>query len=110
MIAPARPTAAAAFARADEAHSKIDGHEALCAERYENIHETLGTMKKILGWAGGSMFTLLFATLGWLIAQQVSQNNADKATLRAQIEVLERAAATTPTDPTRVPYRPSTTP
>lgn len=85
---------AVARARADEAHTKIDGHEELCAERYKNIHETLGTMKTILGWAGGSIFSLLVATLGWLVVQQVSRNDDDKAMLRAQVEMLQARAST----------------
>lgn len=83
---------AVARGRADEAHTKIDGHEQLCAERYQNIHDTLGTMKTILGWAGGSIFSLLVATLGWLVVQQVNQNTDDKAVLRAQVEMLQRQA------------------
>lgn len=40
-----RPTAAVALAVAENAHAKIDSHEAVCAERYANIAATLTALK-----------------------------------------------------------------
>jgi hypothetical protein len=40
-----RPTAAVALAVAENAHAKIDSHEAVCAERYSAIFEKLGDLK-----------------------------------------------------------------
>lgn len=81
---------AVARARADEAHSKIEGHEELCAERYKNINDTLGTIKSILGWAGGSIFAVLVAMLGWLSVQEINRISDDKQMLQAQLEVLQQ--------------------
>jgi hypothetical protein len=33
------------------AYQKIEAHEDLCAERYRNIHETLGELKDGMKWA-----------------------------------------------------------
>lgn len=81
---------------AAKALDNIEGHERLCAERYGNINDTLKTIKSILGWAGGTIFTMLLATLGWLIVQQVSRNDDDKDLLRAQIESLARQVPAQP--------------
>jgi hypothetical protein len=75
--------------KAQKALDNISGHEDLCAERYDNINDTLKTIKQILGWAGGTIFTMLLATLSWLLVQQVSHNDDDKQMLRDQVQMLQ---------------------
>lgn len=65
---PDRQTVASAYAHAEAAHAKLDGHEKLCAERYGNIHDSLGELKKlvlgvILGVAGFALVTLVAVIL-----------------------------------------------
>lgn len=82
--------------KATKAADDIEGHEALCAERYKNINDTLGTIKRILAWAGTTIFGLLVGTLGWLVVQQVNRNDNDKELLRAQIELLQQQVPAQP--------------
>lgn len=34
---------------------RIVAHEMLCAERYKNIGDSIGSIKSILQWAGGAL-------------------------------------------------------
>lgn len=81
--------------KAQKALDNIEGHEDLCAERYTNINDTLKTIKSILGWAGAAIFSVMAGTLGWLVAQQIGQNDSDKQMLRAQIDLLQHPPAST---------------
>lgn len=59
------------------AKAEIDGHEAVCAERYENINQKLGPdgdirrqlgmMWKIFGFAGSTGFLIVMGMLAYLM-------------------------------------------
>ena len=57
-----RKTAAGAYA-------KIQAHEDLCAERYHNIHTTLGDIKGEQKTIRNAAWALLMAMIGWLAVQ-----------------------------------------
>lgn len=85
---------------AETAHLKIDGHEALCAERYLNIGSSIAEIKKLLGWVGTVLTTVLIGAFAWLYTQQVSANQNDIATnnrdlreLRSELGIPEESAA-----------------
>lgn len=44
------------------AHARMDTHEAVCAERYENI-------KALLKWIVGGLVALVFGLMGWMGVQ-----------------------------------------
>lgn len=48
----------------------IEGHEDICAERYQNIHEKLGMIFRIIAWAGGTGFLLIMGLLAFLAKTQ----------------------------------------
>lgn len=70
-----RPTIAGAVALAESAHAKIDSHEAICAERYSTIANTLADLKSdskdqrrliittLAGVAGSSVLLLISVIL-----------------------------------------------
>lgn len=89
--------ASLALTRAEEAHTKLDGHEDLCAERFAHIHTAIGgvtssvsTILKILAWGGTTLFGLLIAMLAFLGARTMSTNDTEVEMLRGQIERLEQ--------------------
>jgi len=61
-----------AYNHADKAHQKIDSHEELCAERYNNISITLTDMKATISGHGKLMWGILTAvstsSVGLLVA------------------------------------------
>jgi len=64
-----RKTVSDAYNHADNAHQKIDSHEELCAERYKNIHETLGEVKDAIKSHQKIAWGLVIAILGWMAVQ-----------------------------------------
>lgn len=83
-----RVTAADAMAVAHDAKASLESHEAVCAERYARIFETLADLKTLAKWAAGGVFGLLVALLGWMAVQMYSANNA-------RLEALESPPART---------------
>lgn len=73
------------------------GHEDLCAERYTNIGNEIAKLHGIFKWMGGAAFTVLLFTLGIIINQMNTANQAlaerNNAALMAatRIERLEDA-------------------
>lgn len=58
------------------AYDKIEGHEALCAERYEGIKNSIGDLTKTadelkgtLKWSARGIIALLISILGWALVQ-----------------------------------------
>lgn len=47
------------------AYAKLDGHEALCAERMLNIHGRINLLVKVVGWGGATAAALLIAVAGY---------------------------------------------
>lgn len=79
-----RATASGAMARADAAHQKIEDHEKLCAERYANIHSTLGELKTGQRGHSRAAWGIVLALLGWMAAQVWTAG-------QTRIDRLERA-------------------
>ena len=42
---------------------KLNAHEDLCAERYKNIHESIGDINRTVRWAAASLLTGMAAIL-----------------------------------------------
>ena len=92
MAESTSPVAYRALRRADEAHQIAEGahkaiasHEDLCAERYKNIHESLGTLKAIIAWGGSGLAALLLAVLAFLMVRLVTNNDGELQRLRDQV-------------------------
>lgn len=52
---------------AQRSTDRMVSHEELCAERYKNINDTLGTIKSILFWVGAA----LVAGMAGILLKQV---------------------------------------
>lgn len=65
-----------ARARADEAHTKIEAHEDLCAERYSNIHDKLGMIMKVMGWGGATLAITIISVMGFLAVRLIDANDS----------------------------------
>lgn len=57
-----RQTVAGAFA-------EIEKHEAVCAQRYENITDCIGEIKAELKWISRGVVAVLLAIAGWALVQ-----------------------------------------
>lgn len=79
----------------------IEQHEDICAERYRNINNSMtkietsvdkqfGEIKDILKWAGGALFSVIIALLGFLATQQFNANDQARKQAEAKIDLLER--------------------
>lgn len=92
--------------RAEAAHDKIDGHERLCAERYQNINKSMDDLKTGLKWLTALLLSVLIAVSGWSLTQQVSSVNQKQELINQQLmRMLERenrieSQQTQPTTPT----------
>lgn len=64
-----RKTVSDAYAHAESAHQKIDGHEDLCAERYKNINDSLADLKAAIKGHQKIAWGIVIALLGWMAAQ-----------------------------------------
>lgn len=80
--------------KAQEALSQIGAHEDLCAQRYDNIHDKLGLVLKVLGWGGGTIMTVLLG----IAARSMTLNSGptDAAYFKAKAEILEQQQARPP--------------
>lgn len=78
-----------AVAKANSAHERIDGHEELCAIRYNALQASVSDLKAVLAWAVGGILVLLLTVLGWLIIEKISANSAEQEALRIQIHELQ---------------------
>lgn len=58
------------------AYAKIEAHEELCAERYENIHAALGDLKTDGKEQRKVQWGVLVALLGFMALQLWNNNNA----------------------------------
>ena len=54
------------------AYDKIEGHEALCAERYSRIHESIDEIKGGMRWIIGGLATIVMGLLAWMAVQLYS--------------------------------------
>lgn len=61
-MSDARQTVAGAYA-------EIEKHEAVCAERYGNIHTAIGDLKAELKWITRGVVAVLIAISGWALVQ-----------------------------------------
>lgn len=65
------------------AYDKIAAHEDLCAERYKNIHESLGDLKDSASTSKKTLWGVLLTLLGFMAVQLYTANDA-------RLEALER--------------------
>jgi hypothetical protein len=72
--------------KAQKALDEIGSHEKLCAERYDNIHDKLGLVLKVLGWGGATIMTVLLG----IAARSMTVNDDQSAVLKAKVELLEQ--------------------
>lgn len=70
----AQATAQAAMAMATQfgdtatkALHQIGTHEVVCSERYKNVNDSIGVLRRIGAWVLGLMGTSMVAALGYLI-------------------------------------------
>lgn len=68
------------------AYDRIESHEDLCAERYANIHASIGDIKAWMKWGVGGVLALAASLFGFM-AQELYANNAER------MDRLERPAA-----------------
>jgi hypothetical protein len=61
-----RKTASDAFAKAEDALQRIDSHEAICAERYKNINDTLGEVKGAVKEHQRAAWGVVIALIAWM--------------------------------------------
>lgn len=85
-----------AMAKAEQNARDIEGHEDICAERYENIREKLGMLFKIIAWAGGSAFAIVMGLLAFLAKTQFDQIKTLQSAVGQRTELLERAQSVPP--------------
>lgn len=52
------------------------------------INDKLDRQEGIMKWAGGLLFSLILAVLGWSLLQQISANSAQMENNEKQIELL----------------------
>lgn len=71
----------------------IENHEEICAERYAGIHASMGEIKNILKWAGGTLFSIIISLLAWLALQQFNANDQARKSAETKIELLEKQIA-----------------
>jgi hypothetical protein len=55
---------------------------------HESVSEKIDQIQSGLKWAGTLIITLLLSVLGWSVLQQINANEAQKAELQNQIELL----------------------
>jgi hypothetical protein len=67
------------------AHAKIDAHEAVCAERYKNIHGRLDDVKRAQGRHELATWGLLVAILGFLATQAYNDLKHPPAAIAAAV-------------------------
>jgi len=99
-----------ALTMAREAKQEIDGHEKICAERYDNINKQIaeiksgmaaqfaevksdvaakfGEVKKILAWAGVTMLAIIVGALSWSLQQQWAAQKSENERAAMQISLL----------------------
>lgn len=51
----------------EDVNARIATHEAVCAERYQNIRDDLGSLKALVIWLGAGIATSLLTALGYLL-------------------------------------------
>jgi len=81
-----RVTAADAMDVAKDAKAGLESHEAICAERYARIFDTLGELKTLAKWAAGAVASMAIGLIAWLLVQVYSMQTA-------RVAALEKPAA-----------------
>jgi len=75
------------------AFAKIQGHEELCAERYNNIHNALGDIRAEQRMVRNAAFGLLAALIGWMAVQIYDGLRPPRSTAQAVVAVNPPAPA-----------------
>lgn len=76
--------------KAERALQAVDSHEDICAERYRNINEKIGTIFKLLAWGGTTALMLILGLLGFLAKTQFDSMKARDDTTQQIAEILRR--------------------
>lgn len=61
-----RKTLAGAYEKAGDALQKIDSHEQVCAERYQNINDSLGDVKAAVKSHQKIAWGIVISLLAWM--------------------------------------------
>lgn len=67
----------------------IEAHEDLCAERYNNINNSIGEIKSILKWAGTTGFLIIIGLLGFLAKTTWEAKEQAQEAAATKIEMLQ---------------------
>lgn len=93
----AQGDAMTALRKADEAHglangadAKIEAHEALCAERYSAIDQTLTDLKGLMKWFGSIIIVTMISAMGYLITHQNDAIDKKASDAAAEIRQLRQ--------------------
>lgn len=65
------------------AFAKIEGHEKLCAERYANIHASIGDIKTWMKWGVAGVFGMAVSLFSFMAHELYSNAQARIANLEA---------------------------
>lgn len=90
--------------RAEAAHDKMDAHERLCAERYQNINNSMSDLKTGLKWLAGLLLSVLIAVSGWSLTQQATSVTQKQDALTQQL-LMALQRSNTQQQPTAPPGR-----
>lgn len=75
---------------AHKALSQIDGHEDICAVRYEGIQCEIKGIKATLKWAGGACFSIIISALGFLAVAQFNANDQARRDMQSRADAQQR--------------------
>ncbi len=79
-----------AQAKADQVERDGTNHEAICAERYANINQKIGTLFKLMAWGGTTALTLILALLAFLAKAQFDSITELKSAAQQRSELSQR--------------------
>ena len=82
--------ARAAQKKADEVGAAGEAHEDICAERYGNINEKIGTLFKLLAWGGTTALMLILGLLSFLAKAQFDSITELKAATAQRVDLGHR--------------------
>lgn len=82
---------------AKDVDRRVNSHEDICALRYEQLHasiaavkkdvgDSVGDIKKVLGWAGATLVVVMMSVLGFFLKAQFDAN----AEMQRQLNSLQQ--------------------
>lgn len=79
-----------AQAKADQVERDINSHEDICAERYKNINEKVGTLFKLVAYGGSTALMLILGLLGFLAKAQFDSITELKSAAVQRADIREQ--------------------